>query len=113
MALAASAFDFVAQCGQFHHDLVAVISLDFDIAIFDCTSGAAQFLELLCKCCNCYLVSMYTANHGNCLPTPLLTISHDTYNAITFLGWCGRLITMAMFIWLSTGGTGANAATLS
>src|SRR5207302_5213066 len=98
---AASTLDLVAQGRQFCHDLITVVALDFDVAIFDCTAGAAQFLELLCKCSNRRIVSLYTANHRDDLATTLLAIAHDTHNSVTFLDWCVRLVTMAMFIWLS------------
>src|SRR6266481_9198416 len=83
--LPTSALDLISHLTQFRLYLVTVIPLNFDHAILRGPSGAAQFLQLLCKCRQSLAVDGYTGNHGDRLPSTMLAIARDTYNAIALL----------------------------
>ena len=62
-----------------------MIALNFDLPILDSAARAAQLLELLCHRGQLCLASHHPIYNCYSLPSTMLAIARDTYNAITLL----------------------------
>src|ERR1019366_756612 len=90
-----------------------MVTLQFDIAIFDGAATPTKFLELLRERDQFVLICLDACDDGYYFAAALLTITHHAYNTIAFLRCAASgMITQTLFIWLPTFGAGGYTSTI-
>ncbi len=68
----------IAAALQFSHQQIPVIALDLNMAVFDRSPRAAQFLELFSKGLEFIVMQGKTADHGHAFAFSALGFSEET-----------------------------------
>jgi hypothetical protein len=75
-----------------------MIALDFDSAILDRATRAAQLLELLCQRAQFFLTSHDPIYHCDGFPAAPFPVTPHPHNAIAFTRWLSRFSAPALVI---------------
>src|SRR5579871_3549809 len=70
---------------QLRYHFIAMVALNFDIAVLDSATGAAQLLELLRQGGQLRLASLHPIDYGNGLPSASFPVAHDAHDAVALL----------------------------
>ena len=76
---AALSLHLIIQEAQFLSNSRTLISLNFDVSIFDCSSSTAMLFQNSCDLFHCVRIMLQAAHNGDALPFASLGIEQDAH----------------------------------